>query len=201
MMIELKIIQSLPAKQFCILMYYAGEAGIEIAKQYGKKPDSGHYQRHVNFVLKTIYNSDRHYIVDIPGKSQRGGERTHAVKCSAVWEELSDDIRDRKQGIVELEEAVQAGDLPPKYSNHVVVTENPGEAVFPVKLFVDAVPYYINDGVVFFVGWLMSSPRRCLISALRKKTVCACVCVGMLQYLAFILEIVAFGERPVLRHD
>ena len=63
-MIDLLIGRSLNARQFCLLMYYAGKAGIPSASKHGLKPGSpsGHYQRHVRTSVGCEFNDSPGWI-------------------------------------------------------------------------------------------------------------------------------------------
>ena len=70
-MIDLLICRTLNARQFCVAMFYAGQAGLTVAVQYGLKPgaSSGHYQRHVRRSVGVVFGKDCPlYTLDVPGR-------------------------------------------------------------------------------------------------------------------------------------
>jgi len=107
-----------------------------------------------------------------------------------------------------LDTAIAAQHLPPTYDTHPVKTSAPpGVPVFPIALYVDAVPFSRYDSAVGFYGYCMLTGIRHLFAALRKCDLCKCGCGGWCSYYPVFLMIAwslvagAKGVWPLSRHD
>jgi hypothetical protein len=106
-----------------------------------------------------------------------------------------------------LAEMIRDKTLPPCYFEHKVVTDNPGEHVVPVALYLDAVPFSQTDSVLGW--WLVNlvSGQRYLYGVLRKSMACKCGCRGYCSFHMFFsftlwsLRCLALGRYPSERHD
>ena len=56
--------------------------------------------------------------------------------------------------LAKLREATEADRFPPSFHSHPVVEAHPDEAVLPLSLFIDAVPYSVTDSIIGF--WLIN---------------------------------------------
>ena len=67
-LLDLYLIRSLSAQDFCISMWHAYAAGVQEAKPYRLKPgrSSGHYQRLLNTKLDVFQKADLLYDLEIP---------------------------------------------------------------------------------------------------------------------------------------
>ena len=78
-MLGLLMARTLNAKQFCIAMYWAGQAGLTGAKRFGFRPDdksTGHYTRKLDPILGFKHYNKTLYDVNIPGHSKADLSRT-----------------------------------------------------------------------------------------------------------------------------
>ena len=210
-MLDLLLCRTLNARQFCILMYKAGKAGLAETVQYGLPPGrpSGHYNRKVKRKFKVIFRDTRTYRLKIPGRDKNVvGRVSRDFIVAPVWDQLDEDFRRDRGSKLVLEEFIADGNVPPIYDSHPVVLAHQHEApVYPLSLFVDGVPYSHNDGVIGW--WLINhvNKKRYFIGALRKKVVCQCGCKGwctfypIFVYIHYILKILADKIRPHSRHD
>ena len=106
-----------------------------------------------------------------------------------------------------LQKMKDADELPPSYYNHPVVQSTHCQAVYPLAIFLDGVPYSLTDGVVGF--WLVSlvCGRRFLIGIVRKRNLCGCGCRGwctfyhMFLMLHWTLHAFKRGQHPDARYD
>ena len=207
-MVELLLRRTLNAKQFCIVMWYVGECGVDIARQYGLKPGSksGHYGRHVNKVLHADLDQKFLYPVRMPATTKSGQPCIHNTYFSAAWQDIDADNRLDPDIFERINEAIAEGSVPPNYDTHPAVTSKTSP-VLPMDLFIDAVPYSIQDSVIGV--WLVNllNSKRYLVAALRKKRLCMCGCKGwcsfyvLFTYINYMLTILSNGEHPLLRHD
>ena len=74
---SLLLLRVLNSRQFCILLYYAGLAGIREATKYGLRPaaKSGHFQRKVKSSCG-FYNKTGTYEAKVPGKQRHVAGRS-----------------------------------------------------------------------------------------------------------------------------
>ena len=197
-------------KDLCIIMWWAGKAGVHEAVRLGHNPDapSGHFARHVKATLGVFNETEHMYQFDIPGHAKADLSRSlHSVTTFAPHELLASDVVASPSLRVQLDEAVADHQLPLAYYTHPVVQASADARVWPISIFIDGVPYSHTDSVV---GWWlvnMVSGQRYLFACLRKRTVCKCGCRGwcsfyaMLRYVAWCLAALAEGTWPARRHD
>lgn len=210
-LMKLYLGRDLSAKDLCTICFFAGAAGVREARVYGYNPDaqSGHFQRHLNKVCTWMADKDRLYDVQVPSYHQADlGRGTHTLTGIPPHEAFDEQVCAEPGLRLHLREAIQAGHLPPTYSNHKVVRDNVGgNPVVPVSVFVDGVPYSLTDSVVGF--WLINelNGARSLLACMRKKITCACGCRGWCSFwaiwdwLRWSLLALAKGEYPTRRHD
>lgn len=213
-MVSLLFERTLNARQFCNLMFLIGRCGPDLkerAKGLGLRPGapSGHYQRKCDTALGGYLPEDTTgYKLEVPGRQKNAlGRFPHSLHVSAFHEELEADVLATPGFPTKLQEAIDDGRFPPCYQDHPVVAAHRGEAVLPVNLFIDAVPYSQNDSVIGF--WLINclTDRRYLFCALRKKVICDCGCrgwctfYGVFHYIAWVLQALANKVMPLGRHD
>ena len=178
-------LRTITYRDFCIIMYWAGKAGVAIASKLGLRPDSpnGHYARKCNMTMPE--SADAIYSLEIPGHRKADLSRTlHENIVLAPHELLATDIAGLAGLRTQLVEAIESNSLPPSYYDHVVVTRNPTEHVWPISLFVDGVPYSQVDSVIGL--WLvnMVNGQRYLFATSRNKFMCRCGCKGWCSLFA-----------------
>ena len=210
-MVDLLLARTLNAKQFCKLMHMLTKAGLKGVNKYAKPPGtpSGHYNRHVKRKFGAVFTTDSHYKVPMPGRTKDViGRDLRDFIVAPVWEQLDEDLRKDPTSLLKLEEAIEDGKLPPVYhSNPVVVAHHDEKPVWPLRFFVDGVPYSQNDGVIGF--WLIDgiNGKRYFIGGLRKKVICNCGCRGwctfasVFEFVRYIFETLGEGKCPTNRHD
>ena len=208
-MISLLLTRTLNCKQFCIAMYWANLGGISAAKKFGFRPGapSGHYSRHLRTVLS---DSTRRgfYNISVPGLSRSDMSRSaHTIPVQPPHETLPYDVLANDGGITRLREVVNSKTLPPSYYTNPVVQQNPDELVIPISVYLDFVPYAVNDSILGIWIHNMSNDRRYLFAVYRKRYACQCGCKAwcsifvLLETLAWSLRALAKGEWPNCRHD
>jgi hypothetical protein len=209
-MLSLMFASTISATIFCIVMWYAGRAGIKEATSYGLKPGShsSNYSRKVKTLLgwrdRTIF-----YEADVPGHGKHDLERSvQIVNVIPAHEQAASDRTIHEDDQVLRDLRAKDGGLPPSYWHHPVVQgEGPDEITHPVAIYIDGVPYSHTDGVIGFWVHLLITGRRYLIAVLRKRIICNCGCRGwctlwhFLELLRWDLECFALGRRSTARHD
>ena len=99
-----------------------------------------------------------------------------------------------------------AGEWPASFLDHPVTRSSNGEALF-FYIYLDGVPYSINDSALgFWANWAITGARH-LICALRKSRVCRCGCRGwctyytVFAYIHHCIQHLAMGIHSVSRFD
>ena len=160
-------------------MHKAGRAGIAEAIKYGVPEDqpSGHYQRHLSKVLKSVYaRREKIYMWKLPGMSgQTTGRVLHNFHATLMYEQLIEERQRDPQMHDKLREACEKGNLPRWYYEHPVVAAAVREGKpypLPILIFIDGVPYSLTDTVIgcWCVNYI--TQRRHLFAVLRKRLVC-----------------------------
>ena len=103
-------------KDFCIIMWWAGNAGVHEAVRLDHSPDApnGHFARHVKATLG-VFNEIEHMCqFDIPGHAKADLSRSlHSVTTFAPHELLASGVVASPSLRVQLDEAVADHQLPP----------------------------------------------------------------------------------------
>ena len=210
-MTGLYLTRALSARDFCIAMKHAGDAGIEAAKPYGLDPasQSGKFQRHLAKVMPFMREDHGLYHFCLPSFNKEDlGSGEHAFCALTPHEVAHKMMAEDPSALLRLQEAIEARDLPQSYFDHPLVRDKAeDEDILPVSLFVDGVPYSKVDSLVGF--WLCNeiTGQRVLLAALRKNLQCSCGCRGWCSYwaifdfLAWSFKAMAAGAFPSARHD
>ena len=119
------------------------------------------------------------YALSMPAHYKHDQARTnHTLLTSPPHECLHEEAVQRPEVFEELEATLEAGGLAEVYHAHPVVQANLGQLVIPLALYIDAVKYTINDGVLGFYVYNMLTGCRWLCAVLRRSCVCRCGCKG-----------------------
>lgn len=208
---DLLLFGKISNKDVCTLCYWAHKAGIAEAEGLALRPGSrsGHFGRKVRSVLGHC-NPTQLYTFEVPGHKKHDLDRTTCASTAfPLHEQLAKSIADGVGAITRLAEKARAGDLPKVYTEHPIVIQNAGSEtpVIPVALFVDAVPYALNDSVLGYWGINVLSGERFLYAVARKKHSCRCGCRGFCSYdvhariTEWSVEAMSKGVYPASRHD
>lgn len=201
---------TISAMTFCIICYWAGLAGLAVG-QYGMAPgrSSGNYKRHLDAILKVPDYKKQLYDLDIIGHRKHDLSRAqHSLKVVPPHEALQEEISGNQTLAEQLAEAVASGSLPRAYQEHpLVLQSDPGTQIWPIGLYMDAVPYSHTDSVigVWFINMISNCRHLCLV--IRKRVSCKCGCRGwctwqpIFRFLAWSLRAGASGTYPSARHD
>ena len=113
----------LSAKQFCIINFYFGEAGLNECKKLGLQPnaDSGHFNRKFeSVVLGGPCERQKLYGLEVPGHSSSALDTelrvTHTLQTLPGHEQLLEHMRDERLPARFAE--LRAGGVPPVYEQH-----------------------------------------------------------------------------------
>jgi hypothetical protein len=115
-------------RDFCIIMYWAGKAGVAGASKYGLRPDSpnGHYARKCKRATAESVDADALYSLEISGRRKTDVPRAvHDNIVMAPRELLAKDIVGLAGLRTQLMDATASSSLPPSYDDHVVVARSP----------------------------------------------------------------------------
>jgi hypothetical protein len=172
------------ANHFCIIMHWVAQLKqAETLKPYGFRPNapSSHFQRHLDSVLGSYKGSDKAMRMEIPGYSSGSyGRTTLDFHITPSHEFFSEFVASDAAARNDLREAVASDMLPMCYGDHPVVQEHgtPEAPVRPMAIFIDGLPYAIDDSVLgFWVTDVISNCRH-LTCVLRKRLMCRCGCRG-----------------------
>jgi len=205
MLLNLKQMGNISAKQACVLAYWAHKAGAggKVA-ELAVRPDqqSGKYSCKFDRVVGSIHD-DRFVYVNMPIELRNEGtRRVEAIPTLPPHVCIADHFRENEH---DLRGQVATADLPPCYETHVVVRSTPpARTTLPVALYVDAVPFSREDSCIGIWTICLLSHRRWLNCALRKTSLCACGCKGWctiypaLKMLSWSLLCLATGGYPSL---
>ena len=209
-LLDLHLFNKISAQDCCTAMHFAAAAGIDEAKKFALEPgaSSGHCSRKIRTALgHTASNTDL-YEFDVPGHAKHTlGRASHNFVAIPAHEQIAADSEEDAGCRTQLVELLRGGDLPPCYYEHPVVVANPEENVLPIALYIDAVPYSLNDSVL---GWWIENlvtSKRYLFAVLRKQCACQCGCRGWdsfhsyFQLTRWTLKSLAAGVWPDHRHD
>ena len=210
-MISLLLGRSISAREFCVSMYLAGQAGVKGASKYGLKPNlqsSGHYMRLVKEKVPA-FTEKPFYDLEVPSVGSDGtGRESHSLPIIPMHEALVEDWDSDPGTRVRLDEMVESGDLPRAYKNHKIVEDHAADGpVLPYGLFIDGVTYSNVDTAIGI--WVVNiiAARHMLIGVVRKKLLCACGCAGwctlraVFAFLHWSAAALAAGMYPAQRHD
>ena len=202
---DLYYTSSIYAEIFCIICFWAGLAGVKCAAAtYGKRPGTGHYQRHLDDVLGFAEDTANSYKIDVAGHRKADMSRTDfKLMVRMPYENLDDELNSDPAITVKLQEAIDSRDLPPSYFDHPVVLGTP-DPVLPCALYMDGLPYSLTDSVVGV--WLVNliTNSRSMVALVRKRLVCKCGCQGwctyypLLLFLHWVFAQMATGVLPFL---
>jgi hypothetical protein len=207
-MLQLLHARTLNASQFCVLMYWAGLAGIQDARKYGYPPGqpSGHYQRHLDAAMELPKSAEDLYEMQVPGHAKHAlGRQIHTCHVFVPHEQLSQAMV-APAFLTRLNECLEPGILPDAYWQHPLVRDEPTRVV-PLALYVDGVPYSNTDSVIGYWVTCLATGAKFIVAAFRKRLLCQCGCRGwcshyaILQFLRWTFVALAEGKYPAERHD
>ena len=146
--------------------------------------------------------------MSIPGHDKNDFARScHDRVVTLLHEALNDELLEDPSLLQKVQESLAAGDWPPLYTEHPVVTSNPGETVVPIALYLDGVPTIKKDSVIGFWVYSLVSMKRHLCAVIRKSSLCKCGCRGwdslfpIWQMLHWSFTVLRDGVFPSFRHD
>jgi len=167
------------AKAVCCLAFFAkgaGAAGFVGKLAHHPEASSGHYQRHLDAVLHFSEDKLRLYEITCPGHARHDKEMVqHTISAMPLHEELARELAENADEMkAKLHTMVNSRELPDDYYEHPIVRANPGEAVYPLSLYLDGIAHSKVDNVLGITISNMVTGTRHLCIALRKSLLCRC---------------------------
>lgn len=211
-LVELKLQNTLSAKQCCTLAFWASRAGASgDVGDLALRPDaqSGKFSRKFDEFAGKDSKGDGMYQVGIAKRVRHEAARVwQTVPMVLPHEAFSIELAEWPEPVAELDRALAAKELPPIYFDHPAVRSAPdGVRVLPVSIYVDGVAYQRLDSCLGLWAYFSLSGRRHLLCVLRKSEACTCGCRAwcslhpIWQVIAWSLEHLAKGVHPSARHD
>ena len=172
------------AKTLCVLCHWAAKAGAKgSVSKFGFRPGAptGHFQRHIDTAcgVNLRQESAKRYHIRAPGHDKYEVSREcQELVVTPPHEALDGELGQDVGALDEIKASLKAGDWPAAYWNHPVVVANPGVAVVPMALYLDAVPTTKKDAALGFFVYSLVSMKRHLCAVLQKSSLCKCGCRG-----------------------
>ena len=189
MLLELYLYSSIGAEAFCTPCWWASKANM-VGRVNGAQ--SSKYKPWLDLKLGLRNKMSEFYRLDIIGQDRNTpGKR---VPCSLpvrfAHECMEADMDTEEAGDMmsfRLQEAKNANRLPLSYHDHPIVQSYPDEDVIPYGIYMDALPYSNNDGVlaIWLVNLLTNS--RDIMGIIRKRVICACGCRGWCTFFCILV--------------
>jgi hypothetical protein len=186
----------------------AGACGSRSA--FAAKPglQSGRYQQIINSFLK-VNEEEPFYNLRVPGFDVAQGERClRTLETRPPHEVCEAEVAETPDLLGRVQEGARNQEWSEAYARHPAVVSAPeGEAVLPLALYVDAVPFTKKDGFLAFWLYNLISWKRHLLVVLRKSETCSCGCRKwctlweIFRCLAWSFGALCQGKSPDRRHD
>lgn len=150
------------------------------------------------------------YSFDMIGRTKTSTGRIPRPMCAYPPHELaSNDLSADANAVPELQAIKRKDELPEVYTRHPLVTASPTEVLMPYSIYVDAVPYSVNDSTIGFYLHNIVTGTRHLFVPLCKTVCCSCGCIGWCSYEAIFalffvkwsVQVMADGRHPAGGHD
>ena len=143
----------------------------------------------------------------VPTYARHLGERvSRDVSVLLAYEAINDEVIEDPTALARLQERQAASQLPPVYWEHPVVQEHGAEAVYPLAVYLDGIPFRKKNSVLAFVIINLITGTRFLAAVLRKSELCRCGCKGwctlftVWSYVRWNLEVLASKVFPTEPH-
>lgn len=204
---DMYVTGALSAKSLCLVCYWAMRSGAKgpiVQLGMAPTPHTGHYQRHLDSVLRLKETEAKMHRIAVPVYSKNSASRESTLlevlpPHEAIWEETTEDPTIRE----EFEAQLRNQEWGAAYKTHPVTQgRSKGEVVFPMALFVDGLPFTNRDSLLAFYSYNLATGKRHLNAVLRKSSTCKCGCRGwcsvaaIWRFLAWSLEALAGGRFP-----
>ena len=201
------------AKDLTIAFHYCSEAGMSGADFacYSVHPgqtSDGKYQRKLDHCLPQQIPL---YQIDIPTAARAGHRIVASVPTNLMHESFAKEVELTPSMINDnyLER------WPASYRDHPLVkrcVESGEDLPIPYALYIDGVRYTAplagrTDSCLGIWMYSLATKRRHLVVNVRQKLVCRCGCRGwctiqpLLSMVAWCVQLLSEGRRPVARHD
>ena len=209
MLTDLYLEGKISAKSICILCFWAHRAGVKAAASLSFKPNAvtGHYQRHLDTVLKT--NAMDLYEIPAACHCKFDVVRTNKnFEALVPHEGLKHEVD--TIGLRVFQDNMQDTGLSELYRDHPLFQEcllNNDPLPIPLALYVDGVPFTNSDSFIGFWIEVLPTKTRHIVCLLRKSDLCKCGCRGydtifaVWMFIRWSLVHMVSGKSPVARHD
>ena len=212
MLLSLYFASDLSAKQMCVLSWWAHHAGAKgQVKYFAFSPNAastGHFQRHIDSVLKLDASKTGKYKVTVPTYQKHDVSRSaHKMMAHPPHEELYKELEANPEQLTELQQSLDRREWPPHYLENPVVRRHRDLPVVPCALYLDAAPFQTHDAFSACFCYSLVAGERHLVKLMRKSTMCKCGCRGwctlwpVLDFVHWSCDAMAEGEWPRERHD
>ena len=209
LLISLRLKGCISATQCCTLAHWATAAGAAgPCREFALPPgqSGGTCQRKLDVYLRVAEDAPL-YAMPVAGFDRGIAERTvHSLKVLPPHESISAEIAANPALLQELQ-ASPAATWSPAYERHPLVRKSARGTVFPLALYMDAVPYTKLDGFLGIWCYNLLSWRRHLIAVVRRSQMCQCGCRKwctldpIFRMMQWSLLCLAVGRNPTTRHD
>ena len=197
------------AKLVCTLCWWASAAGMGgLVKDLAMNPNapSGHFARHMRFILGLDQLDENLYWLEVPGYKKAEACRTSlSLGVYPPHECLNREALVNPEATIDLHADAMA-DLPPICTEHPVFRASGGRAR-PYALYLDGVPFTKHDSMLGVFVYFTHTQVRHLSAVIRKSIVCKCGCRGwctyheLFRFLHWSCKALAQGAFPDHRHD
>ena len=212
MIVDLKLRNVLSARQACVLAFWAYKAGAQgDVEKLALHPacQSGKYSRKFDVVAGTQVDDACLYQVPTAVRHRHDPVRKWCdVPMLLPLEELVAEIREDPEVSAELKRSLDAGELPPLFTQNPLVQGAPAaELVFPLSLYFDGIAHHRLDSALAISCYVTTGGKRHVIAILRRSEICTCGCKGWCSLhsiwsaIAWQLASLAEGKHPMVRHD
>ena len=211
LLLDLKVKGKLSAKDVCTLCWHAKHAGAQgPAQDLAFRPDAptGHFQRHLDTCTGVGRDVAGAYTLTVPGHDKYSLSRVDmTIPCLPLHETLAQEVQQDTSLAKACRSQLDGHEWSANYMDHPLVKASGDEAVHPLGLYVDGVPFLKKDSLLAFYGYHLVSGRRHLLVVLRKSQMCQCGCLGwctispVLRFLAWSFTALAAGRMPQARHN
>ena len=207
LLIDLKSRGKISAVDACLISFWCKAAG-GVGKFSGlaRRPglSTGNYSKHYDSQMGgKPRDAQNWYDLKLASHPRATGHRIMAkVPALPPHEVLAEELLHSDARARELREAA----LPQEYLQHPVVTSS-CVPVYPIALYVDAVPFTRTNSCLQFSVYCMTSGRRHRFFVWRKTDFCKCGCkgwctlYGIWSFVAWSLQALVEGRFPRRRHD
>ena len=132
---------------------------------------------------------------------------TRSIPCLPPQLTLQDEIDSFGRDRFDAELRNYVSDMPPAYTEHVVVQKSRPNIAIPLALYIDGVQYATRNSLIGV--WLVNlvTQRRHLMVNIRKDSLCRCGCKGwctlwaIMSFVSWCIKVLSLGVHASTRAD